>query len=181
MSLSKKKEFNYFSINCLPLIEGLQVFNIPSKIKSDAQEITFSHLDMKNMGQVRDRFEGQSYYDKIYQGLITFYCLEKMTGKPVASKFLIRRNRSFSWSPSNINRRLYNISSFTFGNLPLIDHTSNLATLIFCIREDYRTTYFCGILEAKHLSNKKNFIKNDNLANKNSSLLINFEILSQVL
>ena len=90
MSLSKKKEFNYFSINCLPLIEGLQVFNIPSKIKSDAQEITFSHLDMKNMGQVRDRFEGQSYYDKIYQGLITFYCLISLSTTKDATSCLLK-------------------------------------------------------------------------------------------
>ena len=179
MSLSKKKEFDLFINNCFPYIESYPIFNLTSTLKSQTEEIVLSHLGLKTMGQVRDQYEGQRYYDKIYRKLITFHCLEKMCGKPVLSHFMIKTNKSVNLDRVHVNGIYVSVTDFLFGDLPLIDMTSSYDVLIFCIRDDYKTAYFCGSLDKLELNTKSNFIKTDSLARRTYKALTTFDKLKQ--
>ena len=177
MSLTKKKEFDLFINNCFPSIESYPTFHLTSTMKKQTEEIVLSHLHLSSMGQVRDRYEGQRYYDKIYRKLITFYCLEKMFNKPVLSPFMIKVNKSVNLNQAHVNGRYIAVTDFMFGELPLVDIMSSYDTLVFCIRDDYKSAYFCGSLPKEELEKKANFIKTDSLAMKNHKTLTNFKIL----
>ena len=174
MSLTKKKEFNIFINKCLPEIDNYQSFNIPSTIKRQAEDITLAHLTLPSMGQVRDRFEGQKYYDRIYRKLIVLHCLEKMLNKTVISVSMIKAKKSVNLNSIHVNGKYVAIVDFIFGDLPLIDSTSSLDTLVFCIRDGYKAAYFCGSLPKKELGIKSNFMSTDSLSSKNHRALFTF-------
>jgi hypothetical protein len=180
MSITKKKELDLFVEKCLPEIDNYISFNIPSSIKANAQEITQSHLNLPTMGQVRDRFEGQKYYDRIYRKLIVFYCLEKMVGKPIISKFIIKANKSANLNHTHIKGKYVAIVDFLFGELPLIDTNFSSSTLIFCLKEGYKQAYFCGSLSKKELDIKSNFIINKSISKKHHASLIAFNKLEKL-
>ena len=180
MSILKKNNFNLFISNCFPLIESYPVFHLTSILKKQTEEIVLSHLGLKTMGQVRDQFEGQRYYDKIYRKLITFHCLEKMSGKTVLSSSMIKSNKSVKLDKLHFNGKYVSVTDFLFGELPLINIENSCDTLIFCIRDDYRTAYFCGSLAKEEILIKSNFTKTDSLAKKNYKALKVFDVLKPV-
>ena len=177
MSISQKNNFNLFINNCFPLIENYPVFHLTSILKRQTEEIVLAHLGLKTMGQVRDKYEGQRYYDKIYRKLITFHCLEKMSGKSVLSRFMIKANKAVNLSKVHFNGKYVSVTDFIFGEIPLIDMQTSTDTVIICIKNDYRTAYFCGSLPKEEILIKSNFIKTDNLATKNYKYLQAFDVL----
>jgi hypothetical protein len=100
--------------------------SIPKYIESKIQMTALKHLDLPDMGKLRDRMEGQLYYNKLRTDIVAEYAFESIIGL-----------RNFDWEKrgiKNYKRKKYvfqnkelNIISFEHENLPKIstDHVNN--------------------------------------------------------
>lgn len=103
--------------------------NIPKYIEAKIQIIALKHLDLSDMGKLRDRMEGQFYYSKLKNDIFSEYAFENSTGI-----------KNFDWekrSSKNYERKKYifedkvlNIISFDYDNLPQIS-SANATNCIF--------------------------------------------------
>ena len=73
-------------------IKGYPHYNVPRQLELKAQEIVLKELALKDMGQLRDKFEGQAYYDKKFK--IVF-------GASVAYQYFEKPLPSFEFISSN--------------------------------------------------------------------------------
>lgn len=100
--------------------------NVPKYIESKIQSTALTHLELNDMGKLRDRMEGQSYYNKLRTDIVAEFAFENIIGI-----------RNFDWekrSLKNYKRKKYffenkelNIVAFENDNLPKIstDHVKN--------------------------------------------------------
>lgn len=102
----------------LEFIQQLSHFNIvkvPRYINNKIQECALSHLKLKDMGQLRDRMEGQMYYNKLRNNILTEYALENILFKS-----------SFDWDKrmnKNYKRKAYSIEGFNINLMTISKHT----------------------------------------------------------
>ena len=103
--------------------------NVPKYIESKIQMTALIHLDLADMGKLRDRMEGQSYYNILKADIVAEFAFENIIGI-----------RSFDWEKRSIksynrkkymfdNKELY-IILFENENFPKIN-TENITNYIF--------------------------------------------------
>jgi len=176
-----RNKFQYFLSNVLPILDSLTVTAIPSRLYSTAQEITLSHFGLKTMGQLRDAYEGQVYFNKILKRLISAYCIEKMVGTNPIDSYMLKVNRSTNITQCHVNSKYFTIVEFIYGELPAINRSCSTDILIFCISKDYKKAWFFGKLQASELESDSNFHMVKTGSSKNSAILINYKLLSSEL
>jgi hypothetical protein len=91
-------------IEFLNQIKYFKTIKVPKYISVEIQKCALQHLDLKDMGQLRDRMEGQMYYDKLRNDILTEFAFENLLLK-----------NSYDWSKrmnKNYKRKIYNISGF---------------------------------------------------------------------
>lgn len=103
--------------------------NIPKYIEAKIQITALKHLDLSDMGKLRDRMEGQFYYSKLKTDIFSEYAFENIIGI-----------KNFDWekrSIKNYERKIYifgdkvlNVIPFDNDNLPQIN-TENVTNCIF--------------------------------------------------
>lgn len=103
--------------------------NVPKYIESKIQMTALNHLDLSDMGKLRDRMEGQSYYNKLKTDIVAEFAFESIIGI-----------RNFDWEKRNIKsfeRKKYifenkelNIILFENENFPKIN-TEHINNYIF--------------------------------------------------
>ena len=54
--------------------------NIPKYIESKIQATALKHLDLSDMGKLRDRMEGQVYYSKLRTDIFSEFAFENIIG-----------------------------------------------------------------------------------------------------
>lgn len=103
--------------------------NVPKYIESKIQMTALNHLDLSDMGKLRDRMEGQSYYNKLKTDIYAEFAFESIIGI-----------RNFDWEKRSIKsfkRKKYifdnkelNIILFENENFPKIN-TEQINNYIF--------------------------------------------------
>ena len=103
--------------------------NIPKYIESKIQMTALKHLDLSDMGKLRDRMEGQFYYTKLRTDIFSEFAFENIIGI-----------KNFDWEKRSIKsfeRKKYifedkvlNIIPFDNDNLPKIS-VENVNNCIF--------------------------------------------------
>lgn len=100
--------------------------NIPKYIEANIQLIALKHLDLADMGKLRDRMEGDLYYSSLRNDIFSEYAFENLIGL-----------RKFDWekrAKKNYLRKKYvfenktlNLIVFSGDSLPKFsaDHVSN--------------------------------------------------------
>ncbi len=100
--------------------------NIPKYIESKIQIIALKHLNLSDMGKLRDRMEGQLYYNKLRTDIFSEFAFENTIGI-----------RKFDWEKRSIKsfvrkkyifeNKVLNIIPFVNENLPIIssEHLKN--------------------------------------------------------
>jgi len=106
-------------------ISHFKIIKVPKYTSLEIQKCALHHLNLKDMGQLRDRMEGQMYYDKLRNDILTEFAFENLLSKS-----------TYDWSKrmnKNYKRKIYHIGEFnirliTFSekNYPKIslDHTN---------------------------------------------------------
>ena len=103
--------------------------NVPKYIEAKIQMTALNHLDLSDMGKLRDRMEGQSYYNKLKTDIFAEFAFESIIGI-----------RNFDWekrSVKSFKRKKYifenkelNIILFEDENFPKIN-TEHISNYIF--------------------------------------------------
>ena len=103
--------------------------NVPKYIEAKIQMTALNHLDLSDMGKLRDRMEGQSYYNKLKTDIFAEFAFESIIGI-----------RNFDWEKRSIKsfkRKKYifenkelNIILFENENFPKIN-TEHISNYIF--------------------------------------------------
>lgn len=145
--------------------------NAPKYIEAKIQKIALSHLNLSDMGKLRDRFDGQLYYDKLKTDIIAEFAFENFIGI-----------KKFDWSKreiKNYKRKYYtfdhkelNIITVTKARLPKINPDVISNTIFIYVNIDNRV-YISGVATKSLLLNYTSNSTN-RLVEFNS-----FEILSE--
>jgi len=100
----------------LELIEQLTYFrrvNVPKYIECRLQNTALKHLELSDMGKLRDRMDGQLYYDKLKTDIFAEYAFEQLIGI-----------KKFDWEKRDnkyYKRKQYNFEGKALTLVTLID------------------------------------------------------------
>lgn len=111
--------------------------NVPKYIESKIQLTALTHLDLADMGKLRDRMEGQSYYNKLKTDIVAEFAFENLIGI-----------KNFDWKKRSIKsfrRKIYifenkelNIILFENDHLPKINIEHNTNYIFAYVNMDNR-------------------------------------------
>lgn len=112
-------------VEFLKQLPHFNIVKVPKYINSKIQECALNHLKLKDMGQLRDRMEGQMYYDKLRNNILTEYALENILFKS-SFDWEKRMNKSYKRKAYSIDGFNINLITFSKGNYPKIslNHTN---------------------------------------------------------
>ncbi|WP_299902090.1 hypothetical protein [uncultured Aquimarina sp.] len=85
-------------------ISHFKIIKVPKYTSLEIQRCALHHLNLKDMGQLRDRMEGQMYYDKLRNDILTEFAFENLLLKS-----------TYDWSKrmnKNYKRKIYPIDGF---------------------------------------------------------------------
>ena len=134
-------------------------YPISTTFRVEVQNIAINHLGLKDIGQLRDRFEGQAYMDNLLLKVSALYVLEKALEKDIIDWDTIRWEKKADFTLIKLNsKKCYRVIPFFFGSLPIVSTTIK-EDIIFCgIRLDFKNGIVCGILSDYKFENKNLFI-----------------------
>lgn len=101
-------------IEFLNQVSYFNIFKVPKYISREIQKCALNHLGLKDMGQLRDRMEGQMYYDNLKNDILVEFAFENLLLKS-----------TYDWNKrmnKNYKRKIYNVDEF---NLRLITFSDN--------------------------------------------------------
>lgn len=114
-----KKEF-------LKQLKYFKKVNIPKYIDVRIQETALKHLELPDMGKLRDRMEGQLYYDKLKNDIFSEFAFEYIIGLR-KFEFEKRDEKFYKRKHYNFGDKTLSIITFTEETFPKIsvDHVDN--------------------------------------------------------
>lgn len=89
--------------------------NIPRYIEARLQKTALKHLELPDMGKLRDRMEGQLYYDKLRTDVLAEYAFENLIGI-----------KKFDWDKrdnKNYKRKQYSFDGKKLSLVTIIDES----------------------------------------------------------
>lgn len=143
---------------------------IPSSFRLKVQSMVIKKLGFQNINQVRDKYEGQAYLDKIMLTMTSKYILKKY----FANEMLIDFDTISSPEKQNIitiEETIYQLVPFYFGSLPNMTAQSNLPLIFCCIRPDFCNGSVYGYLNRYSMNNEDLFLI------KSIGITINYEFI----
>lgn len=126
----------------------------------DIQKCTLSILELKDMGKLRDRYEGQAFYDdKLLKINSYLSCLEYLKEKkPMITPDFVKNFKPII----NFNDEIIVVVAFKLGTLPSLKTIENKKRRIFVIQKSPITYSICGIASLEILNNPSNYINHKN-------------------
>lgn len=113
------------------------------------------HLGLKSLNEMRDRFEGQAFFDKTLTNLGGLIAVQKHLEMPIVD---ITKIDLSNFSPKlNLDNRVLDIFVFEFGKLPMFDIDKLENEIFFVIQKDKTTFNLCGFSDIETI--KKNTIE----------------------
>ena len=112
---------------------------------------SMKHLGLTNLNQMRDRYEGQAFFDKTmmnYGGLIA---IQKHLELEITDLKKINLN---GFQPKlHVQDKIIDVFVFEFGTLPLIDIDQLNNSMFFVIQKDRYTFNLCGYTDLDTIKN----------------------------
>lgn len=119
------------------------------------REAVMQHLGLSNLNQLRDRFEGQAFYEKTIKNIGSLLALQKYLNIELID--LDKANLSTFQSYIKYNGKKILVHVFDFGTLPLIKINEIKNSTFFIIQKDNLTFVLCGLASKEVI--KKNLAK----------------------
>jgi hypothetical protein len=102
-----------------------------------------SHLGLTNLNQLRDRYEGQSFFEKTMKNIGGLMALQKYLNKQLID---INKANLTDFQPYiKLENAKIDIHVFDFGTLPLLKVEEIKNPIFFIIQKDNLTFSLCGI------------------------------------
>jgi hypothetical protein len=154
-------------------IKFFMPISIPRILDSDVQQCAIEHLNVRDIGQLRDKYEGQRYYEKLRMDIFSEYAFEK------ALEFGdfdwdYRKNKYYSRCTYDFNNNKVNLIHFTSDSLPLVDFNIIQNAVFVYIKPDYKV-YLSGVATKKILIENTRSSSIYNPFNKNLKEVSNFK------
>ena len=103
---------------------------------------TMQQLGLTNLNQMRDRYEGQAFFDKTMMNVGGLISIQKHLNLPVED--ITKLDFSGFQPKLKINDEIIDVFVFEFGTLPLIDIDEINNKTFFVIQKDRITYNLCG-------------------------------------
>ncbi len=107
------------------------------------QECAFAHLNVRDMGMLRDKFDGQRYFDTLREDIISEFAFEKYIN---LEKFdwQRREKKSYRRKYYEFNGVTIELVSFNIGTTPKINPSKIDNVVFVCVKPDLRV-YISGL------------------------------------
>lgn len=106
-----------------------------------------NHLGLSNLNQMRDRYEGQSFFEKTMKNIGGLMALQKYLKKDILD---VNSANLTDFQPYIIlDGRKIDIHVFDFGTLPLLKVGDIENPIYFIIQKDSLTFLLCGVAEVE--------------------------------
>ena len=102
-----------------------------------------NHLGLTNLNQMRDRYEGQAFFEKTMKNIGGLMSLQKHLNLELID--LDKVNLGDFQPYIKLDGKKVNINVFDFGNLPLIKKKDIKNPVFFIIQKDSLTFLLCGL------------------------------------
>ncbi|WP_298904395.1 hypothetical protein [uncultured Psychroserpens sp.] len=107
------------------------------------RESVMKHLGLDNLNQLRDRYEGQAFFEKTMMNVGGLISIQKHLNLPIVDFTTINLK---DFQPKiNLNGDLVDVHVFEFGSLPLINIDNIKRPVFFVIKKDHITFTICGL------------------------------------
>lgn len=138
------------------------------------QEQVIKLLKVKDIGKLRDKFEGQAYLDKKTDLVFSYYVASDYIGlkRPKITYEFVDQIKPLIQS----DKKKYVIKTFNAGDFPEFDDKDYLAPRILLMKRDKYTYGIFGVLNISELNNRKNFEYFTRTGSRMKKL-INFDII----
>lgn len=118
------------------------------------QESALTLLNLKDFGQLRDRYEGEMFYRRFTRELMSEIALEKFLGIKFINWAAKSKLRDFP------NRLVYEnlivgITPLDFAEYPILIDEEITLPQIFCIKKGEDSVYICGVATKEILLNNR--------------------------
>jgi hypothetical protein len=143
------------------------------------QNSVMKHLGLTNLNHMRDRYEGQAFFDKTMKNVGGLYSLQKYLKLETIDFDLINLDNfhpSIKFGKENIN-----INVFDFGTLPLLNRKDFNKPTYFIIKKDSLTFLLCGLASKEVI--KKNLIDTSKVQSGSDNFMnfTGFKFLEQII
>ncbi|MCX7550880.1 hypothetical protein [Xanthomarina sp. F2636L] len=102
-----------------------------------------THLGLTNLNQLRDRYEGQAFFEKTMKNIGGLMALQKHLNIDIID---LNKADLTDFQPYiKLNGKKININVFNFGTLPMIKIKEIENPMFFIIQKDSLTFMLCGL------------------------------------
>jgi hypothetical protein len=142
------------------------------------RDSVLNSLGLKNLNQLRDRYEGQTFLDKTlknYGGLVS--CQKHLNlGITTINELNIK-----DFKPQLLGKDgVYDIKVFDFGSLPVLEFKTILNPIVFVIQKDKSTFSICGYGDKEMILNNLVDSSNETVNSVNLKNFIGFSDLKPI-
>jgi len=133
-------------LSIIKYIDSFKLIKTPRFIDLKIQECALKHLELKDMGQLRDRLDGQFYYDSLRRDIIAEYAFEKVIGVK-SFDWQKRASKDYVRKQYEIGRVPITILTFQATELPRIPSANIKHAVVIFVNPGYGA-YVCGLLNS---------------------------------
>lgn len=142
------------------------------------RDSVLNSLGLKNLNQLRDRYEGQTFLDKTIKNYGGLVACQKHLNKEVTT---ISELNIKDFKPQIFGKDLlYDIKVFDFGELPVLELESIENPIIFVIQKDKSTFSICGYGDKKLILQNLIDSNNETVNSVNLKNFIGFSFLKTI-
>ena len=127
------------------MIRQIQYFKrvpVPKSIEIKIQECAIDHLQVRDIGKLRDKYEGQRYYDLLRLDIISEFAFEKHVGLGDFD-WQKRMNKNYQRKSYKLGGQVINLVAFSVGTFPKFNPESVSNIVFVYIKPDLKV-YISG-------------------------------------
>lgn len=156
--MSINNDLKYFLEVANPSINNLKYIKIPRLTIEQINNLAISSLNVRDIGKLRDKHEGQLYLSILKLKIISLNIISLYYKMDILDWDRLH-NKEFDNTLIFIDNKKYRIIPFFYGELPVIKENM-IEHLVFCvINNDFSKKALYGILNNYDFKNKNIFKK----------------------
>jgi len=142
------KEFIKYIV---PYIKTFNFVKLNRDVEITTSTKVLKHLNLKNLNQLRDRYEGQAFFNKNMKKIGGLIACQKFMKMPVSDIISIDLN---NFNPSiTLNSTIIPLFIFEYGQLPQLTENDLLSSKIFIIKKENLSYIICGFASFNVIQN----------------------------
>ena len=155
-------------------------YPISSSLRIEVQQVAINHLGLRDIFQLRDRFEGQAYMDNLLLKVAALNVLEKCTGLDFIEWAATKWDKKGDYTKITIGGKPYRVIPFFFGSLPLVHSEIDIPIIFVAVRAGFSHGIVCGVLINLDFENQSLFVSKVSGTKTKLKKFIGFKFLTEL-